>query len=116
MRRKRVDWDTLHRKVIARDLVQAWQRSRLGLPLKEWSLVDGNPCVARFLDPSTYPCEGPMTLDHVKDRLMMGRKAPDDEQHLVTICVRHHLDLVAGANWATSHRPLLREYLRGIYG
>lgn len=63
-------------------------------------------CVAvRFgEDPST--CRGRLTLDHVKDHPRMGRRAPSDERHLVTLCEHHHLE-----GWATSHRPLLREYL-----
>lgn len=71
-----------------------------------------NPCVAAFLLPSTSgPCWGPLTLDHVKDRPMMGKRAPSDEQHLVTLCAGHHLE----TDWATSHRPLLRWYLASIY-
>jgi hypothetical protein len=37
---------------------------------------------------------------------MMGKRAPSDMAHLVTLCEHHHLD-----GWATSHRPLLRRYL-----
>lgn len=54
-------------------------------------------------------CRGRLTLDHVKDQPMMGRRAPSDPSHLVTLCEGHHL-----GGWATSHRPLLREYLRGV--
>jgi hypothetical protein len=66
-------------------------------------------CVAVTLgeDPST--CHGRATLDHVKDQPRMGKRAPSDARHLVTVCEHHHLE-----GWATSHRPELREYLRGV--
>lgn len=66
-------------------------------------------CMAPRLDPDAGPCEGRLTLDHVKDQPMMGKRAPSDMAHLVTLCERHHL-----GRWATSHRPLLREYLRAV--
>lgn len=50
-----------------------------------------------------------LTLDHVRDHAMMGKRAPSDELHLVTLCWHHHLD-----GWATSHRPALRAYLLGV--
>jgi hypothetical protein len=67
---------------------------------------DGWKCVALTLG-ATDLCAGRLTLDHVKDQPMMGRRAPSDEHHLVTLCWHHHLD-----GWATSHRPELRSYLR----
>jgi hypothetical protein len=64
-------------------------------------------CVAPRLDPDADPCRGRPTLDHVKSQPMMGKRAPSDMAHLVTLCEHHHLD-----GWATSpHRPLLRAYL-----
>ncbi len=64
-------------------------------------------CVAVKLgqDPST--CRGRITLDHVKSQPMMGKRAPSDVDHLVSLCEHHHLE-----GWATSHRPELRVYLR----
>lgn len=47
-----------------------------------------------------------LTLDHVKDQPRMGKRAPSDVRHLVTICWHHHLN-----GWATAHRPALRSYL-----
>ena len=59
-------------------------------------------CMAAVLDPSgSGPCSGPLTLDHVKDVPMMGKRAPSDELHLVTICLGHHVE----SSWATGHRP-----------
>jgi len=68
---------------------------------------DGD-CVA-FQFSATDECRGRLTLDHVKDEPRMGVRAPSDMAHLVTVCEHHHLD-----GWATSHRPELREYLRGV--
>ena len=50
-----------------------------------------------------------LTLDHVKDQPRMGKRAPSDAAHLVTLCWHHHLD-----GWATAHRPELRAYLREV--
>ena len=63
-------------------------------------------CVAPRLG-ATDPCSGRLTLDHVKEQPMMGKRAPSDLAHLASICWHHHLD-----GWATAHRPELREYLR----
>lgn len=73
-----------------------------------------NGCVALRLDPGAGPCAGRLTLDHVRDEAMLGRRAPSDERHLVTLCELHHTGLVAGSNWATSHRPELRVYLASV--
>ena len=52
-----------------------------------------------------------LTLDHVRDQPMMGKSAPSDARHLVTLCWGHHLH-----GWATSHRPEIREYLERVNG
>lgn len=89
-------------------------------------------CVAPRLDPELDECRGrwgervvvlrstsamadlvdpsALTLDHVRDHAMIGKRAPSDEQHLVTLCWHHHLD-----GWATAHRDLLRAYLRAPF-
>ena len=54
-------------------------------------------------------CIGRLTLDHVREQPMMGKRAPSDLAHLVTLCEHHHLD-----GWATSHRPELRAYLESV--
>ena len=65
---------------------------------------DGS-CVAPRLGATDW-CAGPLTLDHVKEQPMMGKRAPSDRAHLVSICRHHHLD-----GWATAHRPELRAYI-----
>ena len=52
-----------------------------------------------------------LELDHVGE-MRMGKAAPTDIDHLVSLCPWHHRGLKAGRNWATSHRPMLRAYLR----
>ena len=71
-----------------------------------WPMLQGLP------DPG--PCEGRITLDHVKDDLALGKKAPDDPWHLWSVCVAHHTETRAGAQWATSKpvRAAARLYIR----
>ena len=70
---------------------------------------DGD-CLAPRLDSFAGECHGRLTLDHVKDQPRMGKRAPSDARHLVTLCEWHHLE----SGWATSHRPELRFYLREL--
>ena len=71
---------------------------------------DGWQCVAPRLG-AADPCIVWLTLDHVQSGYgRMGKRAPSDPAHLVTLCRHHHLD-----GWATSHRPELRAYL-GSFG
>lgn len=89
--------------------------------------MDGWRCVAPRLDPDAGVCRNrwgdsviatgrmpvtALTLDHVKDAPMMGKRAPSDVRHLVTLCAGHHL--LSG--WATGHRPQLRAYLANRAG
>ncbi len=67
-------------------------------------------CIVPTVDPEySYPCKGMPTLDHVPERGQngLGTKAPDDEAHLVTVCMYHH----TGRQWPEGHRELERAYL-----
>ena len=80
-------------------------------------------CVAPNLDRAAGECRDAwgnpgwdvpiveLELDHVRPEPMMGKTAPSEPEFLVTLCPWHHQGREAGRNWATSHRPLLREYL-----
>ena len=74
-----------------------------------------DPCLDRWGRPvveGRWPGGQPrqaLTLHHVKDFLMMGKRAPSDPAHLLTLCWGHHMN-----GWATSHMPEAREYLRGF--
>jgi hypothetical protein len=82
-------------------------RDPVGPVLRSDVLLRDGGCVAIVLGEIPGSCRGRLTLDHVKDQPRMGRRAPSDAGHLVTLCEHHHLD-----GWATGHRDLLREYLR----
>ena len=69
---------------------------------------DGGCLAVRLGGEDPAFCRGPLQLDHVKDQPRMGKRAPSDPAHLATVCEYHHI----WSGWATSHRPLLREYLR----
>ena len=93
--------------------------------------LDRGTCVARQLDPQASPCTGKwgdrvryvqtgwmrpldLTVDHIKEELLVGELAkpgpasPSDIFHLVLVCWGHHVR----GGWSTSHRPLLRQYLK----
>lgn len=92
----------LRRRVLARD------RHRCVAPTLD---VNAGPCRNRWGYPHCFMADDDLTLDHVKDQPMMGKRAPSDEAHLVTLCWGHHL-----GGWATARRPLLREYLARVSG
>jgi hypothetical protein len=49
-------------------------------------------CLVELLDPpASAKCSGRWTLDHVKDHPMLGKRAPDDEWHLVIGCEYHNI-------------------------
>lgn len=90
-------------------------RDHVSVELANYILARDRRCVVRWLDqPASAMCSGRLTLDHVKDQSRMGKRAPSDERHLVTLCEFHHLGSKGGANWATSHRGLLRSYLATV--
>lgn len=67
-------------------------------------------CVAPTIDYFCDPCNGRLTLDHIQEGYgRMGKRAPSDRGHLVSVCWHHHLD-----GWSTSHRAELREYLARV--
>lgn len=74
-------------------------------------------CIAPMLDLTQLgTCSGRLTLDHVKDQARMGKRAPSDANHLVTLCEWHHQGQKAGSVWATTkeHRDWLRMYLEWV--
>lgn len=92
----------LHDEVIARDIRVA------------------GGCLAAFLDPD-HGCRSiwgdpqrpdvMLTLDHIQLGYgRFGRRAPSTRATLVSLCAGAHLN----SGWATSHRPLLREYLERV--
>lgn len=73
-------------------------------------------CVAVRLGEDPASCSGRLTLEHVKDALRMGKRAPSDTAHLVALCEGHTEDGArAGHQWNTAreHRQAVRAYLEG---
>lgn len=71
----------------------------------------GRPAVMYVtIDGPVYTTDS-LTLQHVKDAPRIGKRAPSDERHLLTLCWGHHL-----GGWADIHLPEQREHLRTLYG
>jgi hypothetical protein len=75
-------------------------------------------CVAPRLGGTSMDCWGRNRLEHVQDGGgRMGRRAPSDPAHLVTLCEGHtETGMRAGYVWATDkrNRAAMREYLAGV--
>jgi len=75
-------------------------------------------CVAPRLGGSYLDCAGRNRLEHVQDNGgRMGRRAPSDPAHLVTLCEGHtEAGMRAGYVWATdkANRQAMRDYLAGV--
>jgi hypothetical protein len=100
-------------KVIARDHYRCIAPSidgHAGLCRDTW----GNPIVH-------WPPRdrGPqyLTMSHTKNtgEMMMGKKAPSTERHLVTLCPFHHQGTTAGSNWEAVNREKIRRRLDELY-
>ncbi len=50
-----------------------------------------------------------LTFEHVKDELMMGRRAPSDTSHLVALCAGSNIGVPS-----KEERAAMREYLAGV--
>ena len=75
-------------------------------------------CVAPRLGGSTMDCWGRNRIEHVQDGYgRMGRRAPSDVGHLVTLCEGHtETGMRAGYVWATDrvNRQAMRDYLSAV--
>lgn len=103
--------------VVHRDARFIWDKQgfvtsvTVGLPQSYWAwrMRQKVICVVPILEPQNrYPCSGKQTVDHVKDAPMMGKRAPDDLEHLVAMCEEHNV-------WHPPSRDLRqaeRDYLR----
>jgi hypothetical protein len=79
-------------------------------------LRDGS-CIAPLLGGSAHDCWGRATLEHVKDELRMGKRAPSDLRHLVALCSGHTEEgRRAGYQWNTdkANRAKVRAYLERL--
>jgi hypothetical protein len=74
-------------------------------------LERGHSCRDMWGVPHSPTDRRKLSLEHVKDQLRMGKRAPSDPSHLVTLCY--------GANVGVPSKELraaLRSYLRTIEG
>lgn len=90
--------------------------------LHDYILHRDGACVAWLLAPKSHQCRDKwgephdprdlsrLTLEHVKDEPMMGKRAPSDEAHLVAMC--HSGNAVE--LWGSANRDLCRAYLIGV--
>jgi len=65
-------------------------------------------CRDRWGTPVLPHAREALTLDHIREDA--GGQRRSDARWLVTVCYQHHI----ADGWATSHRPLLREYLERV--
>lgn len=89
--------------------------------LRSYVIQRDGQCVAALLDLS-HQCRDKwgvphspsdldrLTLEHVKDQPMMGRKAPDEPHHAIALC---H-DANAVSYWGSANRALEKAYLAGV--
>lgn len=74
-------------------------------------------CVAPLLGGTVHDCFGRLTLEHVKDKLRMSKRAPSDLAHLVALCEGHTENgRRAGYQWNTAkeNRQRVRAYLERV--
>lgn len=81
--------------VIARDAEYLWKRymtfAQWPGSYRAWIRSQRIICIVPAIDPGNpHPCGGSQEVDHVKDEPMMGKRAPDDEFHLVAMCQNHN--------------------------
>jgi hypothetical protein len=50
-----------------------------------------------------------LTVEHVKDEPMMGKRAPSDEAHMLALCFAAN----AWDHWGSKNRDICRAYLAG---
>ena len=76
-----------------------------------YRLDSGHQCRNAYGNPHAPGDLAQMTVDHVKDALMFGRRAPSDRRHLVTMCYAGNVAVPSKAI-----RQAEREYLDAMYG
>jgi len=85
------------------DGLAGWCRDTWGNPITQFPAYDRGP---QFV-----------TMSHTKDadELAMGKKAPADSEHLVTLCPWHHQGTQGGSNWEAVNRNKIRKWLAEMY-
>ena len=73
-------------------------------------------CPAAYIEVAQLgKCWGRWTLDHIRSQPRLGRRAPSDMAHLISLCQSHMEDgMKAGHQWNTANRPAIRKYLEEV--
>jgi hypothetical protein len=87
----------LHDEIVRRDGCFAYSVDRKHVCKDQWGRSHG---------PRDY---AKLTVDHVHDQAMMGKRAPSDSRHLIGMCWAGNV-----LGWASAHRSEEREYLAGL--
>lgn len=78
--------------VVERDARFIWGITNGIEPYSLWRRKVSAVCLVPWLEPTNKrPCSGRQTVDHVKDAARLGKKAPDDEMHLIAMCEAHNV-------------------------
>jgi hypothetical protein len=72
-----------------------------------FQLHRGHLCKDAWGNPHAPYDVSKLTLEHVKDDLAMGKRAPSDPRHLVALCAHANIGVPSKAQ-----RAMLRQYLR----
>lgn len=95
-------------------------RDRVTPEMRAAVIVRDGGCVLARLDPA-HVCRDRwgtahaatatwlLSIEHVKDELRMGRRAPSDMGHLVAMCYAGNVNVPS-----KTQRAALREYLRSV--
>lgn len=97
--------------IIERDARYLYEQAGTAQTFGTWLARQRVICLVPVLEPGNQRlCAGKQTVDHVKDFARLGRRAPDDAQHLVAMCEAHNV-------WYPPSRALReaeREYLKMV--
>ena len=105
--------------VIERDARAIWEAADVNLGFITWRRLHPVICIVPLIDPENETeCDGKQTVDHVHgqppvgtmrktDEGGFGKRAPDDQEHLVAMCENHNVWNPPGK----SLRRKEREYL-----
>lgn len=116
-----------HKDLVTKEVYEIVQARDWAAIYTDWATIVGpmaaklamrkvTICVAPLIDRSQWEtCSGRSTLDHIKTDLRMGKRAPSDPDHLVSLCEGHtEAGAKAGYQWNTAHRAELRDYLARV--
>jgi hypothetical protein len=69
------------------------------------------PILARQHGEPIDACQGRLTIEHVHTQSMIGKRAPSDKHHTLSLCWHHNVN-----GWASRHKDWERSYLLHVEG